>query len=157
MAERAVRRSARNERHEVNDEVENFQDAVSSIWGSASPVDRFSEFLIGWNEKAAAHLRATRSLADAANALARRQGKLMLELAQSIEMEAPTDGRSRSASMKFRSDKVDHVFDETADILREANQLMSEAQVSALNLLKPMMTAKGNPRLVTSIEETEAA
>lgn len=156
MAERAARRSARNERHEINDEVENFQDAVSSIWGSAFPAGQFSDFLIGWNEKTGTHLKASRSLASAMSALAQRQGKLMVELAQSIEMEAAGDGRMRGGSVKFRSDKVDHVFDETADILREANHLISEAQINALNLLKPMAT-RSNPRLVASIEDTEAA
>ena len=156
MAERAARRSARGERHEIHDEVENFQDAVTSMWSSSFPASRFSDLMIGWNEKTGAHLKASRSFASAMSALAERQGKLMLELAQSIEMEAPTDGHMRSASMKFRSDKVDHVFDETADILREAGQLITEAQVNALNLMKPV-ARRNNPRLVASLEDTEAA
>jgi hypothetical protein len=62
----------------------------------------------------------------------------------------------RSMSMKIKPEKVDRLFDEASDILREAHLLMLEAQVNTLNLLRPM-GLESSPRVVASVEDREAA
>jgi hypothetical protein len=157
MTERTTKRAARGERHTMVGNVEHLREAAAAMWSPALTAPHFSDAIIGWNEKALEHMKTGRDLGSALGMLARRQGKLMMEVAQSFELDAAADDRGpRGASVKIRTDKVDHIFDEASDILREAGHIMAEAQINALNWLRPLAT-EGNPRLIASVEDHEAA
>lgn len=155
MTERR-KQSTRGERHSLDENVEQLHKTVSSFWSPALSADRLSDMLIGWNEKAVEQMKSSRAIGSAFGALAHRQSRLFMEFAQAFELDATAGGAPRTASMKMNPDKVDHIFDEASDILREASQIMSEAQVNALNWLRPSMI-EGNPTPVATVEDRDAA
>lgn len=137
MADRTARKSTRTESFSPGDDAENIRQAVSLFWGPAFSAGGMSDTLLHWSERASEQIKTGRQVAEAASALAQRQGKLLVELAQSVEMEVAAEQTAKVPSLRIKTDKLGHLFEEAADIMREASHIMAEAQINTLNLMRP--------------------
>lgn len=157
MTDRAGRKSSRTETHTLGDEAENIRQAVSLMWGPAFSASGMSDVFLNWSERASEQVKTNRRVAEAAKALAQRQGKLFVEFAQSLEMEVPAETTAAKVpGLKIKTGKLDHLFDEAADIMRDASHLFAEAQIETLNLMRPR-SIEGKTFSLSAVAESQDA
>ncbi|MCE9649407.1 MAG: hypothetical protein K8R18_07265 [Parvibaculum sp.] len=157
MADRAARKSTRSETYSPGDEAESIRHAVSLFWGPAFSASGMSDAMLRWSERAGEQIKTSRRVAEAAASLAQRQGKLAVEFAQSIEMDIASEQTARVPSIKIKTDRLDHLFEEAADIMRETSNLFAETQISAMNLMRPSRLEGKTFSLTPVVESRDAA
>lgn len=157
MADRAARKSTRTESLSPGHDADSIRQAVSLFWGPAFSAGGMSDALLRWSECASDQIKTGRWVAEAASSLAQRQGKLLIELAQAIETDVTAEqSTAKVPSIKIKRDKLDHLFEEAADIMREASHIVAEAQVNTLNLMR-LHSLEGKTFSLTAVAESRDA